>query len=71
VSEQRIVMRVAEGQLEHALDHVLMLFPGGVRVDEETYELVAVGEPHELTDADEVARLLGDLLTEPPRSEPV
>ena len=64
--ERRIVLRVVPDQLEHALDHALLRLPGGVRVDEEAAELVAVGEPHELPSNDELAEALGNLLREPP-----
>ena len=70
MSERKIVLRVAEGQLEHALDHAILLLPAGVRVDAERNELVAVGEPHELATPEELGRVLGDLLSEPPSEQP-
>ena len=71
MSERRIVLKVTEGELEHAIDHALLLLPAGVQVNEADNELVAVGEPHELSSVEELERVLGGLLREPPSEEPV
>ena len=70
MSERRIVLRPAEGELEHVLDHAIVVLPAGVRVDAENNELVAVGEPHELAPVEQLEKMLGKLLREPPRDEP-
>ena len=62
----RIVLRIVDGQLEHAIDHALPMLPAGVQVDEAANELVAVGEPHELPPVEQLADGLGALLREPP-----
>jgi len=62
----RIVLKIVDGELEHAIDHALPMLPAGVQVDEAANELVAVGEEHELPSLEELQRGLGALLREPP-----
>lgn len=71
MSERKITLRVVDGELEHAVDHAILLLPGGVQVDAARNEIVAIGEPHELAGPDELARVLGKLLAEPPTDEAV
>jgi hypothetical protein len=63
---RRIVLKIVDGELEHAIDHALQLLPAGVQVRADENELVAVGEEHELPSHDELAAELGELLREPP-----
>jgi hypothetical protein len=62
----RIVLKIVDGELEHALDHALPWLPAGVRVDAGANELTAEGEPHELPTTEQLATALGGLLREPP-----
>jgi hypothetical protein len=64
VSEERIVLQIAPGELEHAVDHAMLLLPAGLQVDEEANAIIAVGEPHELPSREELVAALHGLVVD-------